>query len=134
MPPNTGWLSTKLDGFETTKKPSPLIAMNVPIELDWTSPCTVLVMREWEVTLPASCCDAAASGIMSTKLVSIRLNAVVCELAMFPEMFSSAKDCAGMPATAVLRAPKIPMALSPTALAGLRPHHRNIHRKGHATG
>ena len=31
------------------------------------------------------------------KLVSMRLKAVVCELAMLPEMFSSAKDCARMP-------------------------------------
>src|SRR3954454_15802069 len=50
----------------------------------------------------------------SSKLVSLRLNAVVWELAMFPDTFSSAKDCARSPVTAVVRAPKIPMRLSPT--------------------
>ena len=54
-------------------------------------------------------CVAELSGIRSTKLVSSRLKPVVCELAMLPEIFSSAKDCARMPVTAVVRAPKIPM-------------------------
>src|SRR3954470_13207814 len=117
MPSNTGRLSVKLEGFSTTKKPSPLIAIKVPMEADWTSPCTVLVMRELATTLPASCFVGVSSGRRSTKLVSIRLNAVVCELAIFPETFSSAKDCARIPDTAVLRAPKIPMASSPTAFA-----------------
>jgi hypothetical protein len=31
-------------------------------------------------------------------------------------MFSSAKDCARIPVTAVVRAPKIPMTSSPTAI------------------
>jgi hypothetical protein len=50
---------------------------------------------------------------MSWKLVSMRLNAVVCELAMLPEMFSKANDCARIPVTAVVSAPKIPMTFSP---------------------
>ncbi len=109
MPSNTGALSTKLAGFATTKKPLPLTAMKVPIEADWISPCTTLVARDSASTLPASWCDGDASGIRSEKLVSIRLNAVVCELAILPDTFSSAKACARMPETAVVRAPKIPM-------------------------
>src|SRR4029078_11287005 len=73
------------------------------------SPCTLLVEREFAITLPASCLFGVLSGMRSTKLVSSRLKPVVCELAMLPEMFSSAKDCARMPVTAVVRAPKIPM-------------------------
>ena len=75
------------------------------------SPCTLLVERELAITLPAICLDGGSSGMRSSKLVSMRLNAVVCELAMLPEMFSSAKDCARNPVTAVVRAPKIPMSL-----------------------
>ena len=73
------------------------------------SPCTLLVEREFAITLPASCLHRLLSGMRSTKLVSSRLKPVVCELAMLPEMFSSAKDCARMPVTAVVRAPKIPI-------------------------
>ena len=87
MPSNTGRLSAKLEGLSTTKKPSPLIAMKVPIEAFWMSPCTVLVEREFAATLPASCLVGMLSGIRSTKLVSSRLNAVVCELAMLPDVF-----------------------------------------------
>src|SRR5882757_910227 len=76
----------------------------------------------------------------SSKLVSIRLNAVVCELAMLPEMFSSAKDCARNPVTAVVRAPKIPMTdlqlrsgrPSGAVATRLWPHDRNGHRKPRA--
>ena len=50
----------------------------------------VLVLREPAVTLPASCAVLPVSGMMSMKLVSIRLNAVVCEFAMLPEIFSKA--------------------------------------------
>ena len=85
------------------------MAMKVPIEEVCRSPCTVLVEREFAATLPASWCDVGWSGIRSSKLVSMRLNAVVCELAMLPDTFSSANDCARMPVTAVVRAPKIPM-------------------------
>src|SRR5258708_6717065 len=67
-------------------------------------PCTLLVERELAITLPASCLLGMSSGIRSTKLVSSRLKAVVCELAMLPEMFSSAKDCARRPLTAGGRA------------------------------
>src|SRR4029079_18469844 len=49
------------------------------------------------------------SAIRSSKLVSVRLKAVVCEFAILPEMFSSANDCARMPVTAVVSAPKIHM-------------------------
>ena len=63
----------------------------------------------------------------------MRLKAVVCELAMLPEMFSSANDCARIPVTAVVRAPKIPMTSSPDQRSGrlsgssrhIRPHHRD---------
>jgi hypothetical protein len=55
MPSNTGRLSAKFDGFCTTKKPSPLIAMKVPIDEFWMSPCTLLVEREFATTLPANC-------------------------------------------------------------------------------
>ena len=64
--------------------------MKVPTEEFWMSPCTVLVAREFAITLPASCLEGMLSGIRSWKLVSIRLKPVVCELAMLPEMFSSA--------------------------------------------
>src|SRR5262245_489325 len=140
MPSNTGRLSTKLDGFWITKNPSPLIAMKVPIDDDWMSPCTVLVARELATTLPANCLDGMSSGIRSTKLVSIRLKAVVCELAMLPETFSSANACARIPVTAVVRAPKIPMTSSPTAFRAavrnardrLRPLRRSRRRKPRA--
>src|SRR5882762_3580399 len=56
----------------------------------------------------------------SRKLVSMRLNAVVCELAMLPEMFSSAYDSARRPPTAVVRAPKIPMTYSPNSIRAAR--------------
>jgi hypothetical protein len=49
----------------------------------------VVVIREKALTEPASSCRNGRSGIMSTKLVSTRLKPVVCEFAMFPEMFSS---------------------------------------------
>ena len=38
----------------------------------------------------ANCLVGSLSGIRSTKVLSIRLKAVVCELAMLPEMFSNA--------------------------------------------
>ena len=85
--------------------------MKVETEALWMSPCTVLVERELATTLPANCLDGTPSGIKSSKLVSMRLNAVVCELAMLPEMFSSANACARIPVTAVVRAPKIPMTV-----------------------
>src|SRR5229473_865273 len=77
----------------------------------------------------------------SSKLVSIRLNAVVCELAMLPEMFSSAKDCARNPVTAVVRAPKIPMTdlqlrsgrPSGAVATRLWPHDRNGRRNARAS-
>ena len=47
-------------------------------------------LREPALTLPASCAVVPVSGMRSTKLVSIRLKAVVCEFAMLPEMFSRA--------------------------------------------
>jgi hypothetical protein len=92
--------------------PASLVAMNVPIEADWKSPCTVLVARAEAATVPESCFDGGLSGMRSRKLVSSRLNAVVCEFAMLPEMFSSANDCARSPVTAVVSAPKIPMPSS----------------------
>src|SRR5882757_1960494 len=112
--------------------------MKVPIEADWKSPCTVLVSRAVAVTVPASCFDGGLSGMRSWKLVSTRLNAVVCEFAMFPEMFSSANDCARSPVTAVVSAPKIPIPSSDQASRTrcAAPHGRNIgkrYRKPRAT-
>jgi hypothetical protein len=71
--PNTGRPSTKLVGFATTKNPSPLIAMNVPVEAFWISPWTSLVGRELATTVPAVCLPGVALWIMSAKLVSSRL-------------------------------------------------------------
>jgi hypothetical protein len=104
-------LSVKPPGFCTEKKPSPLIAMKVATWAACTSPCTLLVERDIAVTEPASCRLTPDSGIRSRKLVSMRLKAVVCEFAMLPEMFSSANDCARMPATDVVNAPKIPITI-----------------------
>lgn len=73
--------------------------------------------RELATTSPANCLEGTLSGIRSSKLVSMRLNAVVCKLAMLPEMFSSANNCARIPVTAVVRAPKIPMICSPLSHA-----------------
>src|SRR3954452_19564316 len=46
------------------------------------------------------------------------LKPVVCALAMLPEMFCSAKDCACRPPTEVLSASKIPMTSSPDSCSG----------------
>ena len=64
--------------------------MKVDTDAALTEPCTVLVEREAKVTEPASCWLTPVCGIRSRKLESIRLKAVVWELAMLPEMFSSA--------------------------------------------
>src|SRR5678816_824202 len=87
--------------------------MKVATEADCTSPCTELVERDCAVTPPASCAVSAVCGTRSRKEVSMRLKAVVCELAMLPEIFSSAYDPARKPPTAVVSAPKIPMTCSP---------------------
>jgi hypothetical protein len=89
-PSNTGVPSVKLPGFCTAKKPLPLIAMKVATEAVCTSPCTELVERDVVVTPPASCAVDEVCGMRSRKEVSTRLKAVVCELAMLPETFSSA--------------------------------------------
>src|SRR5437660_9836173 len=106
--------------------------MKVPIEEDLKSPCTVLVAIELDCTVPESCWLGMFVGIRSSKLVSTRLKAVVCEFAMLPEIFSSANDCARSPVTAVVRAPKIPITIlqSDPARAphALRPHIRTGHR------
>src|SRR5690349_19032616 len=88
--------------------------MKVPIEAACTSPCTVIEPRELATTLPETCLLGILSAIRSWKLVSVRLKAVVCELAILPEIFSSANDCARMPLTAVVSAPKIPMTFVST--------------------
>src|SRR5215471_13622600 len=109
--------------------------MNVPIEADWILPCTLLVARELERTLPEACWPTAPCWIRSAKLVSVPLKAVVCELAMLPEMFCSAKDCAFSPATALVRASKIPMIVSTRDPGGRRePGEKQgpqLARKGH---
>src|SRR5262245_47383238 len=93
------------------KYPSPLIAMNVPIAALWIEPWTLLVWREAAVTLPETCSLGTWSCTRSAKLVSVRLNAVVCEFAMLPEIFCSAKDCACRPVTAVVNASKTPIPI-----------------------
>src|SRR5712691_6952002 len=72
----------------------------------------LLVGRELASTAPATCLVATLSVTRSSKLVSVRLNAVVCELAIFPEMFCSANDCDCSPVTAVVKASKIPILVS----------------------
>src|SRR5215470_7218596 len=85
--------------------------MKVPIDELWIEPCTLLVERESAVTLPATCSRGALSCTRSAKLVSVRLKAVVCEFAMLPEIFCSAKDCACRPVTAVVNASKTPIPI-----------------------
>jgi hypothetical protein len=67
-----------------------VVAMKVATDAVCTSPCTELVERDCVVTPPASCEVSAVWGMRSRKEVSMRLNAVVCELATLPETFSSA--------------------------------------------
>src|SRR5215470_3858781 len=116
--------------------------MKVPIDELWIEPCTLLVERESAVTLPATCSRGALSCTRSAKLVSVSLNPVVCEFAMLPEIFCSAKDCACRPVTAVVIASKMPIEASITiAAAGsvgpdapaAWPHGRIRRRKPHAT-
>src|SRR5579871_5361206 len=76
----------------------------------WIVPAVVLVATEPAMTLPDVCSPAAAALTSASKLVSVSLKPVVCELAMLPEMFCSANDCACRPPTAVVRASKRPMA------------------------
>src|ERR1700726_3459747 len=104
-----GWLSWKDDGFHTTNQPSPLMAMLVLTEVDSIEPCTVLVATDSAMTLPEVCWPAAANDTRASKLVSVSLKPVVCELAMLPEMFCRANDCACRPPTAVVRASNRPM-------------------------
>src|SRR5215471_7394137 len=77
----------------------------------WIAPCTVLVETELAITLPEVCSLCSAAVTRSWKLVLVSLNPVVCELAMLPEMFCSANDCACSPVTAVVSASKIPIPL-----------------------
>ena len=79
-----------------------------------TVPCVDTVCRANAVTPPATWrSGVVASGTRSTKLVLMPLKPVVCALAMLPEMFCSANDCACKPPTEVLSASKIPMTSSP---------------------
>src|ERR1700733_3143821 len=90
------------------------------------------------MTLPEVCSPWAAADTKASKLVSVSLYPVVCEFAMFPEMFCSANDCACKPPTAVVRASKIPMTWSPPAFpaaAGMTcpgPHQWVDHRNPRA--
>src|SRR3954447_259016 len=88
--------------------------MKVPtLEAD-TVPCVETVCRAKAVTPPATWRSGlVASGTRSTKLVLMPLKPVVCALAMLPEMFCSANDCACRPPTEVLSASKIPITSSP---------------------
>src|ERR1700685_1576188 len=90
------------------------MAISVATEVLWIDPWTVLVEIELEMTPPDVCDPSAACETRSWKLVSVSLYPVVCELAMLPEMFCNANDCACRPATAVVNASKIPMTSSPT--------------------
>ena len=64
--------------------------MNVLVAAFGMSPCTLLVGAELASTPPASCLLGRLSPIRSVNWVLMRLYAVVCELAMLPEMFCSA--------------------------------------------
>ena len=86
----------------------------IPVVLG--APWIVFVSCENAATAPALSCRAAELGMRSTKLVSTRLKPIVCEFAMFPEMFSSAYDCAERPDTAVDNAPRIPIREPPPAV------------------
>src|SRR5579872_7580533 len=88
--------------------------MSVETDVDWIEPWTVLVPRELATTPLVVCCDGTACDTRSAKLVFFSLYPVVCELAMLPEIFCSANDCACRPETAVVNASKIPMSCSPT--------------------
>src|SRR5215470_10030919 len=71
----------------------------------------LLVARELASTDPETCWAGTLSVTRSAKLVSVRLKAVVCELAMLPEMFCNANDCACRPVTAEINASKTPMPI-----------------------
>src|SRR5262249_5153036 len=103
--------------------------MNVPIVEVWIEPWTLLVDRELASTLPETWWRGLSPTTKSSNCVSVRLNAVVWELAMFPEMFCSAKDCACSPGTAVVSASKIPITKSP--IGWRRADHRRGQRCRH---
>ncbi len=75
------------------------------------SPCTVLVERDDASTMPLVWLfeEEPPPVTRSANVVSIRLNPMVCELAMLPEMFSIANACARNPLTALFNAPNMPM-------------------------
>src|SRR5262249_35712399 len=108
------------------------MAMNVLVAAFCRSPWMLLVATELAITPPAICLLGRLSATRSSNCVLMRLNAVVCELAMLPEMFCSANDCALRPETAVVRASKIPMTCSPlgmrtrTTLRTRRPQYAGV--------
>ena len=84
--------------------------MLVLTTLESTSPCLLIMFRLKAPTDPETSRPLGRSGTSVEKTVSTRLKPVVRELAMLPEMFSSEKLWAVRPETAVVSAPKIPMA------------------------
>src|SRR5215475_4262939 len=90
--------------------------MKVLVAEFWMSPWMLLVATELATILSAICALGRLSATMFSNWVLMRLYAVVCELAMLPEMFCSAYDCAPRPETAVVRASKIPMTFSPLGI------------------
>src|SRR5262245_8301407 len=96
------------------------MAMNVLVAAFCRSPWMLLVATELAITPPAICLLGRLSATRSSNCVLMRLNAVVCEFAMFPEMFCSAYDCALRPETAVVRASKIPMTVLHSGPGGRR--------------
>src|SRR5713101_3963153 len=84
----------------------------------------LLVAREFASTAPETCRVGTLSVTRSPKLVSVRLKAVVCELAMLPEMFCNANDCACRPVTAVVNASKTPIPILHPGRGRRSPHGR----------
>ena len=71
------------------------------------SPCTLLVEREFATTLPAVACSDVVGDQVDESYLALEGGGL--RVGMLPEMFSSAKDWARIPVTAVVRAPKIPI-------------------------
>src|SRR5581483_5093580 len=85
--------------------------MNEPIDELAIVPCLVLVSVDADST--PSEAPSICEFNKSRKLVSVLLKAVVCELAMLPEMFCSAKACACMPLIEAVSESNAPMRSFP---------------------
>ena len=94
--------------------------MKVLVAAFWMSPCTLLVAVELASTLTG---NLLTRHIFADQILELGIDAlvtVVCELAMLPEIFCSANDCALRPETAVVRASKIPMTVLHSDRSGRR--------------